>query len=44
MASNDPAWQVRSKALQCLQEIVSKEAFWCYLVKVENIYVSTDIE
>lgn len=43
MASNDPDWQVRSKALQCLQEIVCKEAFWCHLVMFQNIYVSIGV-
>lgn len=42
MASFDPDWQVRAKALQCLHEIASKEELWCHLVKFENIYVSNN--
>lgn len=41
MASNDPDWQVRAKALQCLQEIVTVEEFWCQFIRNNQIYVST---
>lgn len=40
IALNDRNCQVKVKGLQCLQEIVKVEEFWCYLSKFENIHVS----